>query len=448
MSRFFAISLCLICTLPLKAQSAHSRLLSLSKQRQIERTVSVFQQSLAEIRMKCLNSDSIANTLKLNPLYYQLFGPPTYYSSVVDSLFDISHSDSIQSSGLDADSELINAINEQLLVFYRTHPGYVRFYDSQWSGETLNDTRNVPRGNITEEVNKVLGDDIKKSKSDLLHEDIDDIGLWIRRPNFWKTSGSFGLQFTQNYFSENWYRGGSNTQSMQASLTLQANYNDQRRVTWENRLIMRLGFMTSPGDSCHTFLTYNDKLNLYSKLGVKAAKSWYYTATAEANTQFMPGYRANDKRTFSDFLSPLDFYFSLGMDFKPSLKHGNTFSVALLPVSYKFRWINTSDQNVHNVYRMADHDFQKDWGSKIDVNAKFTIVKNLTWKCRAYYFTSYKYTEGELENSLSFAFNKYLSSELNTLWRFDDNRSRYYYDDNLGYFQFKEYFTFGLNYNF
>lgn len=439
-------SIMFFCTFAVQlAAQSHKPSVSLHQQRQTDRAVAAFRQDLSDLRLKCANIDSAETVRPINPLYYRLFGPPTFYSAVLDSLFGLT-TDSLTAG--DEESCLVDAIDEQLVRLYQKNPRLIRYYDRQWSNVSLTDTRKTLHGNISDEVNKVLGNEYQSLAKENLHEDIDDIGLRIQKPNFWKTSGTFGMKFTQNYFSENWYKGGSNTQSMQASLTLQANYNDQRRVTWENRLIMRLGFMTSPGDSCHTFLTYDDKLNVYSKVGVKVAKSWYCTTTAEANTQFMPGYRANDKRTFSNFLSPLDFYFSLGMDFKPSLKNGNTFSVVLSPVSYKFRWLHSENENVHKVYRMVGHDFQKDWGSKVDVNAKFTLVKNLTWKCRAYYFTSYKYTEGELENSLSFAFNKYLSSELNTLWRFDDNRSRYYYDDNLGYFQFKEFFTFGFNYNF
>ena len=235
---------------------------------------------------------------------------------------------------------------------------------------------------------------------------------------------------------------------MLANLVLEANYNDQKKVQWDNKLDLRLGFMTTTSDSCHSYLTNNDKIYLFSKLGIKATKSWYYTLSMEANTQFMPGYRSNDRRMYSNFLAPLDVYASLGIDFKPALKNGNTLSLALLPFSYKFRYIGTENENIHRNYGMIDLDFKKDYGSRLEFNSKINLAKNFTWKSRLYIFTSYKYVESEIENSLSFAFNKYLSTEVYTLWRFDDSRSRQYYDSTLGYFQFKEYFTFGLSYNF
>lgn len=299
-----------------------------------------------------------------------------------------------------------------------------------------------------EKVDDILNNELEVKQAKDIDDNIVDIGLKVEKPNFWKFTGKASLQFTQNYFSDNWYKGGNNNQNLLASLILQANYDDQKRLSWENKLEMRLGFMTTPSDTCHKFLTSNDKLNLYSKLGLKAKKAWFYTATAEANTQFMPGYRSNNRLKFSNFLAPFDVYFSIGMDFKPSLKNGNTFSLALLPFSYKMRWLNDKDDNIHRVYNMVDEDITHDFGSKLEMNCKFQIAKDFFWKSRLYCYSAYDYVEAEWENSFTYAFSKYINAEVFTLWRFDDNRDRKYYDEHLGYFQFKEYFTLGLTYAF
>jgi hypothetical protein len=275
-----------------------------------------------------------------------------------------------------------------------------------------------------------------------------DVELQIKKPNFWSTNGKSSLQFTQNYFSENWYKGGDNHMTLLSNIVLEANYNDQRHIQWDNKLDLRLGFVTTSADTVHRYITNNDKIYLSSKLGVKAAKNWFYTLSVQGNTQFLPGRKSNDRRTYSKFLAPLDAYASIGMDFKPNLKNGNSFSLALLPLSYKMRYIGDDERSIHASYNMIDKDFQQDFGSRVEFVAKMTLVKNLQWKSRFYYFTSYEYAESEMENSLTFQFNKYIASEVYTLWRFDDNRSKKYYDDSLGYFQFKEYFTLGLSYNF
>ena len=162
----------------------------------------------------------------------------------------------------------------------------------------------------------------------------------------------------------------------------------------------------------------------------------------------MPGYRSNDRNTYSDFLAPLDAYVAIGIDFKPKLKNGNSLSAVLQPLTYKIRYIGAEDETIHASYNMRDKDFQQDFGSKVEVNAFVNVMKNFTWRSRLFFFTSYEYVESEWENNFSFSFNKYIKADLYTTWRFDDNRNKNYYDSTLGYFQFKETFMLGLTYSF
>lgn len=417
MRPFLILILCLVAG---TAQAQH-----------ISKDTRAFADSLSRMRERIVR-ESQAHDTTPSPYLYRMVGPATFYHDALRDEFALMPADD-------------NLLNLALVQLYVRHPELVRYHDRQFQNEQIETVRTPEQQTITAEVEQVL----KPATGDNpLDVEITDIGLQIQRPNFWKFKGTFALRFTQNYFSENWYKGGDNNLTLLSSLLLEAKYDDQRRITWENRLDMRLGFVASPADTCHSYITNNDKLNLYSKLGVKAARSWYYTASVEANTQFLPGYRVNDTRTWSKFCAPLDFYASLGMDFKPKLKNGNELSVALLPLSYKFRYIRADEENIHRSYKMENEDFHQDFGAKVEVNAKLRIVKDLLWKCRCYYFTSYKYTEAELENSLQYNLSRYIAAELFTLWRFDDNRSPDFYDRNLGYFQFKEYCTLGLTYNF
>lgn len=394
---------------------------------------SAYLAELAALRERIYAQDGVEIATP-DPAFYRLFGPPTYYRSAMDHVFSL---DSVH-----------EPLAEQLALFYAEHPERVRHYDWQWADMDAPGT-SLPAPDaqdVREDIAEAMQTLVDDSSGDL-HLDIEDIGLQVEKPNFWSTSASVSLQFTQNYFSDNWYKGGSNTQTMLAGFTVAANYNDEQKITWENKLTMKLGFVTSPSDTCHTLLTNNDKLNLYSKLGVQAHKNWYYAGSVEANTQFMPGYYANNPARYSAFLAPLDVYVSIGMDYKPTLSNGNSLSVALLPLSYKLRYIGSADENIHSNYSMVGKDAQHDFGCKVELSSSMTLATNLTWKLRAYFYTAYDYVEAELENTFKYAFNKYLSAELYTLWRFDDSRSRAYYDSTLGYFQFKEYFTFGLSYS-
>lgn len=403
----------------------------------IQRTDTNYIDSLHAIKDKIFTSSNQKVDI-LNPYLYQLFGPGTYYKGVTRDIFSID----TPSDSLMADK------NSRLMDWYMSFPKNFAYHDDQFDKEEL-----IPNADETklekEDIKEVIKE-VKQPEAIPTVVEPMDINLKITKPNFWKTYGKFSLQFTQNYISDNWHKGGNNNGTMLASLYLEAKYDDTKKWTWENKLDTRLGFVTTSADTCHTFITNNDRLNLYSKLGLKSTKSWKYTLTAEGTSQFMPGYKTNRKDVFSQFLAPLDGNVSLGFDFNPSLKNGNTLSLTLLPLSYKFRYIKTDEQNIHNTYGQQS-DFKQDWGSKVEFNTRFTLVKNLSWRCRFYCFTSYKYVESELENVFSYQLSKYISTELYTLWRFDDNRNRSnpdFYDRKTGYFQFKEYLTFGLAYSF
>ena len=411
-----------------------------------------YKKELTQIRKNVADVEPDSAEKPMSPYLFRLLGPGVYYRSVTEDKLKMDYTlpganTSIQSTGLMDEYRRINtSIDEVLFGAYAEHPERFHYHDRQIAAETsvspasAMETKAEDLASIYNKVEEI------KDVAQVV--DSVEVDLQIKKPNFWTTTGKFSLQFTQNYFSENWYKGGNNNVTLLSNLVLEAKYDNQKRVQWDNKLDLRLGFVTATSDSIHRYLTNNDKIYLFSKLGIKAAKNWFYTVSFEANSQFLPGHKANDRRTYSKFMAPLDVYVSLGMDWKPKFKNGNTFSLALLPLSYKMRYITDDEEAIHASYNMRGKDFQQDFGSKIEFNSKIKIVKDFTWKCRYYYFTSYEYVESEMENVLSFQFNKYISSEVYTLWRFDDNRSRKYYDDTLGFFQFKEYFTLGLAYNF
>lgn len=419
---------------------------------------------IANIQQLIALSDSIKNKdVTFSPYMYRISEPNTYYRNALKSIYALDWKSQydedkapISSDGMMYRTSLNRLIDQALVGAYMSNPENFMRYDEQFDNVELLKENRVEKKH--QELDAILTSSTLVGNVADVIEDV-KFDIEATKPNFWKKSGKFTTQFTQSYFSQNWYKGGSNNVTLLSTLLLEANYNDQKSVQWDNKIDLRLGFVSTPADEHHKFMTNNDKIYLATKLGVKATKAWYYTIQSDVNSQFLPGYRTNKKETFSKFLAPLDVFVSIGMDFKPTLKKGS-FSAAFLPLSYKMRYIHGDDENntIHNTYAMMKNEddgtktpltTKHDFGSKVELNAKFEIVKNFTWRSRAYYYTTYKYAEAEWENALSFQFNKYLSTEVNALWRFDDNRSpKTKEGHSLGYFQFKEYFTFGLSYNF
>ena len=267
----------------------------------------------------------------------------------------------------------------------------------------------------------------------------------VKKPNFWTFGGDSYVQLLQNYVSDNWYKGGESNYSMVGNLTLTANYNNKSRVKFENKLEMKLGFQTSRDDTLHKFKTNNDLLRYTGKLGLQAKNNWYYTIQLLAYTQFTKGLKSNDKKVYSDFMSPFNLNVGLGMDYAVSTKNKRlTGSVNLSALAFNFLFVGR--KNLGGDYGVVgDHHTKEDFGSQVTVDLTWTITDQIKWKSRFYAYTTYERLQMEWENTITLNISKYISTNIFLYPRFDDGGN---YDENLGYWQFKEYCSLGFSYDF
>ena len=151
------------------------------------------------------------------------------------------------------------------------------------------------------------------------------VSLEIFKPNFWKFSGDYNLQFMQSHFSRNWYKSGDDNLSAVANVILRYNYNNQQKIKWDNMLEMKVGIQNSPSDTIHKLKTTSDLLRYTGKLGLQATKKWYYTFQILATSQFVRGYKSNDPLIASENLvTPRAVLFTYNGSVKTSSNTGNT----------------------------------------------------------------------------------------------------------------------------
>lgn len=272
-----------------------------------------------------------------------------------------------------------------------------------------------------------------------------DWNIVATKPNFWTFKTNFSLQFTQNYVSDNWYKGGESHNALLAETILQANFNNRQKITFDNKLEMKLGFQTSHNDDEHKYKTNSDLLRLTNKLGLRAVKHWYYTVMLQSWTQFYKGYKANDKKVYSDFMSPFESLLSVGMDYQYRTKN-NRFNVnaTLSPVAVKLKYVGRS--SLVTSFGLDEGKHTKwEYGSNITANYTWDIFKNVRWSGRIYYFTDYSSTQVEWENTFNFSINRYLSARIFLYPRFDDSRKR---NKDQSNFEFNELLSLGLKVDF
>lgn len=364
--------------------------------------------------------------------YYRLFAPLTFYHSVAADQLSIAS---------DNPDEVSKAINQALMHVYLSRPDLVEITETEQeeSGELRQDIIEQP---IVQEATMV-------EQAEPMPEapQADPVEVVVEKPKFWTRKGDGNLQFMQNYVSGNWYKGGESNYSAVGSLSLEANYDNKSKWKWENKLEMKLGFQTSRTDTVHKFKSNEDLFRYTGKVGLQAAKRWYYTLQVLAYTQFARGFKANNTKTFSDFMSPFNFNVGLGMDYKVEWFNKKlTGTINLSPLAINYRYVDRTalagsfgvktDRHTHSL---------TDFGSQLTASLEWKINDVVSWKTRLYGFSSFHRAELEWENTFALRVSKYISANLFLFPRFDDSNV---WDDDLGYWQFKEYSSLGFSYNF
>ena len=362
--------------------------------------------------------------------FSQLFLPLTFEHRPANHLLRL-HTDGVSedSLGLMLDDVLMNV--------YLSRPDLVKTKASHLDVVGAPIQTETPKQNRPDLVEQVA--------SNVLETDMTPVTLLVRKPNFWTVKGDYYLQFLQNYVSENWYKGGESNYSMLGSITMQANYNNKQKVKWDNKLELRLGYQTSKGDSLHKYKTSEDLIRYTGKFGLQATKKWYYTLQMIAQTQFTKGLRSNDKKIYSDFFSPFNLNLSVGMDYSVDwLNHHLKGSTHIAPLAFNWKYVGREALATRYGLKAGEHGMT-DYGSEFTVDLNWVVADNIKWKTRLYGYTTYKRAELEWENTLTFQFNRYISTNLFLYPRFDDGAKR---KDHHSYWQFKEYASVGFSYSF
>lgn len=426
-----------------------------------------FSDSLKEIRASYFAYSRMWDDLdmpaprgvKPNPNYYKLFVPPTFYLAPIEQAYSfewepgdrlvMTSSDSIYQAKPDTipSFEFVDLqegakadrwINRMLLNYYLENPRDVVGNELYFADSKLLDdiqVVNVPREEKMKSYMKVENPvESAKAESDVL----------VLKPNFWTKTAAASMQFSQYGISDNWYQGGESTNALLSEIKLTSNYDDRQKVQFENSLELKVGFITAPSDTVHSWKTNADLFRLNSKLGVRAIKNLYYTIAAEFKTQFFANYKTNSNDLVSSFLSPAQFDVSVGMDYK---LNGKKYKLSLMgaPFSYTFVYLNSDEIVNPSAFNVElGRTTASLFGSKVTANLDWKIAKNITYVSKFEYFTTYKKVIVGWENTFDFKLNRYLSTKLFLHARFDDGVTLT--EDNKSYFQFKEMLTFGLSY--
>lgn len=423
-----------LCGIAPHAQAQHHHRQKNGVQKVDAGIVTAYSDSLTQL-VNDLQSLSTPSTP--SPYLFRLFAPGTVYTSALAQSMGTA-----EDPGNDAQLQLDATINDYLTSAYILYPQLFSSTELQLNnaGRLRTDLPQLPNVPIllTETTEDIILPDV----------DVEAVEPEVKKPNFWTFKGNGSLQFTQSYYSQNWYQGGETNYAMLSQLSAEANYNNQRRVQWDNKFEAQLGFQTSETDQYHKFKATNNLLRLTSSLGIKAIGNWNYAAQLQLETQPYKSYKANSDEITAAFISPLYVRSSIGMDYIIKKKRFEG-KLHLAPLSYVITYVKR-DELLERYGINEGHHSKHEWGPNVEFTFTYHMWKNISWASRLYWFSNFHLTRIEWENTLNFTINRYLSAKLFLYPRFDDSSDKYRAgEDHDGTFlMFKEWLSLGLNYDF
>ena len=250
----------------------------------------------------------------------------------------------------------------------------------------------------------------------------------------WKKSAILALGLNQVSLS-NWAAGGEGSLSFNSLVSLGADYRKDKS-TWDNSLEMSYGLIKS-GDS--PVRKNDDKLDLNSKYGQHAFKSWYYSALVNFKSQFLPGYNyPNDSIKVSELFAPAYLTAAIGMDYKPS----PNFSLFLSPATGKFTFVSNQDLanagaygveaatfNDLGVQTAGGENIRSEFGAYLNMKYKRDLMENVVFQTKLDLFNNYtdkdkdnaKNIDVNWETLIALKVNKFLSTNFFTHLIYDHN---------------------------
>ncbi|MGM9795311.1 MAG: DUF3078 domain-containing protein [Candidatus Aphodosoma sp.] len=269
----------------------------------------------------------------------------------------------------------------------------------------------------------------------------------------WFRGAKFQVHLSQTYITPNWHKGGESNMAANFYIMGYYNYNNKKNIQWDNKIEWKLGLNSAGSDSLRWLRVNDDLLRINTKLGIKAFKSFFYTAEYDLQTQLFNTYKPNSYVRTTGPFSPLKMNLSLGMDYK----FKNKLSIFLSPISYKLVYIADTvsrhgiDPTENLAYQAGIKEGKRSMnqlGGLLRINWAHNFNDAIGMEVKYYFFANYigetKGVEMDCEIIGNFRINRYLSAKITLNPRYDT--TIILCDGSKPKFQFKEFISLGFNY--
>lgn len=385
-------------------------------------------------------------------IYDPLFLPVVFSGRIEDPdssfVYSSKEKDKYQGVLISPESTFLPNLEEQAFVDKVRRDYFTEnITDVKISRFTMNDVKQTASDTFVREKFNPFKE-LLSSETSFSLENPDIEGVKIDRV-YWVKTGEHSLQFSQNYFSPNWHRGGTSNLNINSNQIINVNY-QKDKVRFNNRLEWRLSIFSAPDDSLRSYKIGDDLIRYYGDFGLDAyKKTWSYSVNLEAKTQMLTSHLPNKDELRSAFMSPLYLNTGIGMKYNldkksKTVRHRRIrLAVSISPLSVNYKYVGNSDVNQERFGIPEGKKSIFDKGSTLTSNMTYDFTKYISWKSRIKYFTNYSKVEAEFENTLNVSLSQYFSTRLYLHLRYDDGVPSH---PDYKYLQINEVVSFGLNF--
>lgn len=276
----------------------------------------------------------------------------------------------------------------------------------------------------------------------------------------WSHKGVFGINLSQSAYS-NWAAGGQSSLTGMGIANFELHYRAEK-FTWNTRLNASLGYSFTNLKQKPT--KTDDKIELNTMIGIKAAEHFRYSAEAAFSSQFAYGYNyaVDSTHYISKFLAPAYVNLGIGMEWVPN----DYFSIYLSPVTGRMTIVNDdrlASEGAFGVNELDKYDtivhthvdkIRYEFGARAVVRLNYPITEDIFIGSKLELFSNYlnhpERVDVDWQNLILFKVNDWLNFNLTTHLIYDYDIP--FYDDNDqriegSKVQFKEVLSLGLTFN-
>ncbi len=202
---------------------------------------------------------------------------------------------------------------------------------------------------------------------------------------YWVYDGEHSFQFAQNYFSNNWHKGGTNNLNFNSYQVIRANYKKDK-LRFNNTFEWRLSLFNAPDDSVRSYRIGNDQIRYYGDFGLNSfVKGWSYSTNLEAKSQLFNNFNPNSSDLRSAFLAPLYVNAGVGLKFEldkksETVRHRKLkWELNLAPISINYKYVGNDEVDVKRYGIPEDRKSLLDIGSTITSILKYDFTQYVSW---------------------------------------------------------------------